>query len=164
MVHVPSQEYQSNRNESRNLEIIPIKYRHYQEYDNNTECSTLTPLLNTTSFKPKQLSVRLIKKTIKDYANSAFYAQQAGYDGVEIMGSEGYLINQFLSGFSNIREDEYGGDVYNRARFAEEIVEEIRGRLGNDYPISFKISAQEFVSNGLTVDESIQILKKLKKP
>ncbi|MDY7034728.1 MAG: FAD-dependent oxidoreductase, partial [Thermodesulfobacteriota bacterium] len=88
-------------------------------------------------------------------------ALEAGYELMEIHGAHGYLINQFLSRFSNIREDEYGGDITGRTRFAREIIKEVRKRVGEDFPLSFKISAQEFVPNGLDVDESIDILKQI---
>ncbi len=100
-----------------------------------------------------------IQILVDKFARAAVRAREAGFDLIEIHGAHGYLVNQFLSRFSNIRTDGYGGDIYGRARFAEEIVREVRHRLGSDFPLSFKISAQEFVPNGLTVDESIEILK-----
>ncbi len=100
-----------------------------------------------------------IQEIIKKFGDAAVRVRDAGFKLLEIHGAHGYLINQFLSGFSNIREDEYGGSTTARTRFAKEIVEEVRKRLGDDFPISFKISAQEFVANGLTVTESIEILK-----
>jgi len=105
------------------------------------------------------LSVDGIQELIQKFGEAAERAKQAGYQLIEIHGAHGYLVNQFLSRFSNIREDQYGGDVYGRSRFAKEMVEDIRRRVGDDYPISFKISAQEFVENGLTVEESIKILE-----
>lgn len=109
------------------------------------------------------LTKEKIQELIHKFADAAERAVQAGFDLIEIHGAHGYLINQFLSRFSNIREDEYGGDVEGRAKFALEIVREIRKRIGKDFPLSFKISAQEFVPNGLTVGESIKILKLLVK-
>lgn len=99
-----------------------------------------------------------IRRVVTLFGNAAERALEAGFELIEIHGAHGYLINQFLSGFSNIREDHYGGDTSRRARFAVEVVEEVRRRVGPDFPISFKISAQEFVPGGLTVDESIQIV------
>ncbi|HDM10291.1 MAG: FAD-dependent oxidoreductase [Deltaproteobacteria bacterium] len=107
------------------------------------------------------LTVEKIQELVLKFADAAERAVQAGFDLIEIHGAHGYLINQFLSRFSNIREDGYGGDVKGRARFAIEIIREIRKRIGPDFPLSFKISAQEFVPNGLTVQESIKILKLL---
>ncbi|HDR16288.1 MAG TPA: NADH:flavin oxidoreductase, partial [Desulfobacteraceae bacterium] len=100
-----------------------------------------------------------IHELVMKFGDAAERALEAGFDLLEIHGGHGYLINQFLSSYSNVREDGYGGDIEGRARFAVEIIEEIRKRIGNDYPLSFKISAQEFVENGLTVEESIKILR-----
>ena len=105
------------------------------------------------------LSIEGIQDLVKKFGNAAVRAKEAGYKLIEVHGAHGYLVNQFLSGFSNIRGDAYGGDVVGRTRFAKEIVEEIRKGCGDGFPISFKISAQEFVPGGLTVPESIQILK-----
>ena len=104
-----------------------------------------------------------IQRIVQKFADAAVRGREAGFELLEIHGAHGYLINQFLSPFSNIRNDGYGGDTTGRTRFAAEIVREIRKRVGSDYPISFKISAQEFVPNGLTVEESIAILKILVK-
>ncbi len=100
-----------------------------------------------------------IQELVKKFGDAAERAVSAGFELIEIHGAHGYLINQFLSRFSNIREDEYGGDILGRTRFAREVVEEIRRRVGGNFPISFKISAQEFCPDGLTVQESIEILK-----
>ncbi len=107
------------------------------------------------------LSIDGIQEIVKKFGDAAERAKQAGFELIEIHGAHGYLINQFLSKISNIREDEYGGDTVGRSRFAIEIVEEVRRRLEPDFPLSFKISAQEFVPGGLTVKESIAILKYL---
>jgi len=105
------------------------------------------------------LSVEGIHEIVQKFVDAAVRAREAGFELLEIHGAHGYLINQFLSNYSNIREDRYGGNTARRTRFAVEIIRRIRERLGPDYPISFKISAQEFVPGGLTVPESIEILK-----
>jgi 2,4-dienoyl-CoA reductase-like NADH-dependent reductase (Old Yellow Enzyme family)/thioredoxin reductase len=107
------------------------------------------------------LSLEGIQEVIRKFGDAAARAVQAGFKLIEIHGAHGYLINQFISKFSNIREDAYGGDTTRRARFAVEVVREVRRRVGKDFPISFKISAQEFVPGGLDVEESIEILKLL---
>jgi 2,4-dienoyl-CoA reductase-like NADH-dependent reductase (Old Yellow Enzyme family)/NADPH-dependent glutamate synthase beta subunit-like oxidoreductase len=104
-----------------------------------------------------------IREIVQKFGDAAERARQAGFELIEIHGAHGYLINQFLSKVSNIREDEYGGDIVGRSRFAIEIVEEVRRRIGPEFPLSFKISAQEFVRDGLDVDESIEIIKLLVK-
>lgn len=100
-----------------------------------------------------------IQRLVTLFGDAAARAQKSGFELIEIHGAHGYLVNQFLSPFSNIRDDAYGRDTRGRARFAVEIVEEVRRRLGDDFPISFKISAQEFVPGGLDVEESIRLLK-----
>ncbi len=107
------------------------------------------------------LSIKGIEKIITQFGDAAERAKAAGFELIEIHGAHGYLINQFLSGFSNVREDEYGGTINKRSRFARDIIREVRKRVGQDFPLSFKISAQEFVPDGLTTEESIEILKLL---
>ena len=107
------------------------------------------------------LGIEGIQEIVHKFGEGATRAIEAGFDLIELHGAHGYLINQFLSGFSNIREDAYGVDIIGRTRFSREIIREIRRRIGKDFPLSFKISAQEFVPNGITVDESIEILQLL---
>jgi thioredoxin reductase len=102
-----------------------------------------------------------IQRIVHAFGDSAERVVEAGFELIEIHGAHGYLINSFLSRFSNIREDEYGGDIDNRARFGVEIIKEVRKRVGDSFPLSFKISAQEFVPDGLTTEESIELLKVL---
>jgi len=115
----------------------------------------------TISGEVEPLSLEGIQEIITKFGDSAVRAVQAGFELIEIHGAHGYLINQFISKFSNIREDTYGGDTTRRARFAVDVVKEVRRRVGEDFPISFKISAQEFVPGGLDVEESIEILELL---
>ena len=105
------------------------------------------------------LPVDGIRHLVKKFGDAAARAHMAGFELIEIHGAHGYLVNQFLSRFSNIREDEYGGDIVGRTRFAREITGEIRKGIGDEIPISFKISAEEYVDGGLTTNESIEILK-----
>lgn len=107
------------------------------------------------------MTIDRIKEIVHKFGEAAGRAVEAGFKMIEIHGAHGYLVSQFLSKYSNIREDQYGGDTFGRTRFAREIVEEIKGRVGKDFPLSFKISAQEFVPGGLTVLESVEILKQL---
>lgn len=112
-----------------------------------------------TPFKPRQLSKRGVLRTIKDYANCAKMAKLAGYDGVEIMGSEGYLINQFLCQRTNQRTDEYGGDIQNRARFAVDIVKAVREAVGHDFIIIFRLSMLDLVEKGNHWEEVVATAK-----
>lgn len=107
------------------------------------------------------LSQEGIREIVRKFGDGAVRAVEAGFELIEIHGAHGYLINQFLSPFSNIREDAYGGDRKGRMRFALEVMDEVKRRVGDAVPISFKISAQEFVEGGLTVAESIPILEAL---
>lgn len=108
-------------------------------------------------FKPRQMSAKNIKATIDDYVHTAKLAKKAGYDGVEIMGSEGYLINQFLSARTNQRTDDYGGSLENQARFALDIVKAIRGAVGADFIISFRLSMLELVEDGAVMADVINL-------
>jgi len=99
-------------------------------------------------FKPKALSDRKIKKLIKAYANTARLAQRAGYDGVEVMGSEGYLINQFVCSNTNQRQDEWGGSFENRIRFSLEIIRAIRRVVGKDFIIIYRLSLLDLHKEG----------------
>lgn len=110
-------------------------------------------------FKPKELSARGVRKTIDDYANSALMAKKAGYDGVEVMGSEGYLINQFICPRTNHRTDEWGGSFENRARFAVETVKAVREKVGTDFIIIYRLSMLDLVEGGNEWQEVVQLAK-----
>ncbi|MCH1930930.1 NADPH-dependent 2,4-dienoyl-CoA reductase [Shewanella sp. A25] len=110
-----------------------------------------------TPFTPSAMSSRQVRSTIKDYVSSAALAKRAGYDGVEVMGSEGYLINQFISARTNTRTDEWGGSFENRAKFAIEIVKSIREKVGRDFIIIFRLSMLDLVDNGSTWDEVVKL-------
>ena len=114
-------------------------------------------------FKPRQMSEKQIVSTIEDYANTASIAKKAGYDGVEIMGSEGYLLNQFLSRHVNQRDDQWGGDIQNRMRFAVDIVRAIREKVGEKFIICFRLSMLDLVHDGNTMDEVVTIAQALEK-
>lgn len=112
-------------------------------------------------FKPKQLSDSKILSTIKDYAHTAKLAKLAGYDGVEIMGSEGYLLNQFICPRANQRTDRWGGSVENRMRLPLEVVKAVRLAVGEDFIIIYRMSLIDLVPNGNTWEEIVQISKAL---
>ncbi|MHC6187014.1 oxidoreductase [Acinetobacter sp. X9] len=114
-------------------------------------------------FKPRQLSEKNIQSTIEDYAQCADIAKKAGYDGVEIMGSEGYLINQFLSRHVNQRTDRWGGEIENRMRFPVEIVKAIRAKVGEKFIICFRLSLLDLVHDGNTMQEVVTVAKALEK-
>ncbi|WP_225761434.1 FAD-dependent oxidoreductase [Citrobacter sp. Marseille-Q3906] len=108
-------------------------------------------------FTPHELTHDEVLQLIEDFAHCAQLAREAGYDGVEVMGSEGYLINEFLTLRTNQRNDEWGGDYTNRMRFAVEVVRAVRQRAGNDFIIIFRLSMLDLVENGGTFDETVQL-------
>ena len=114
-------------------------------------------------FKPHALSHEEILTLIEDFAQCASLAQLAGYDGVEIMGSEGYLINQFLAARTNQRDDEWGGDYPRRMRFAIEVVRAVREKVGANFIIIYRLSMLDLVEGGGTFEETVQLAKAIEK-
>ncbi|RFU91401.1 MULTISPECIES: NADPH-dependent 2,4-dienoyl-CoA reductase [Citrobacter] len=112
-------------------------------------------------FTPHELTHDEVLQLIEDFAHCAQLAREAGYDGVEVMGSEGYLINEFLTLRTNQRTDQWGGDYANRMRFAVEVVRAVRQRAGNDFIIIFRLSMLDLVENGGTFDETVQLAKSI---
>ncbi|MGG7448729.1 FAD-dependent oxidoreductase [Kosakonia oryzendophytica] len=110
-------------------------------------------------FTPHALTHDEILTLIADFARCAQLAQQAGYDGVEVMGSEGYLINEFLAARTNQREDAWGGDATRRMRFALEVVRAVREAVGREFIIIYRLSMLDLVEGGATLDETITLAK-----
>ncbi len=108
---------------------------------------------------PSRIAKRDIDALIQDFSLSATRAKEAGFDGVQLHAAHGYLISQFFSPIFNKRDDEYGGNLRNRARFAERIVKAIRDNLGPDFPILIKMNCDDFRAGGLTLRESLDIAK-----
>ena len=108
-------------------------------------------------FTPRELTHEGILGLIDDFARCAQLAREAGYDGVEVMGSEGYLINEFLAARTNLRDDQWGGDYDNRMRFAVEVVRAVRQRVGKDFIIIYRLSMLDLVDNGGTFDETVRL-------
>jgi 2,4-dienoyl-CoA reductase (NADPH2) len=116
-----------------------------------------------TPFKPWVLSKNGIKRTVKDFVKCAELAQYAGYDGVEIMGSEGYLINQFIVKKTNKRTDEYGGSYENRIKFPLEIIRDVRKACGDNFIIIYRLSMIDLVNDGSSWEEVVQLAKEVEK-
>lgn len=114
-------------------------------------------------FKPKELDEDGIEEQIQAIVQLAVYAQVGGYDGVEIMGSEGYFINQFLSKRTNHRDDRWGGEYENRMRLAIEVVRRTREAVGKDFIIIYRLSMLDLVEGGSTYDEVLQLGKAIEK-
>uniref|UniRef100_A0AAU3HUB7 NADPH-dependent 2,4-dienoyl-CoA reductase n=1 Tax=Streptomyces sp. NBC_01393 TaxID=2903851 RepID=A0AAU3HUB7_9ACTN len=110
-------------------------------------------------FVPHELSDAEIEQTIDDYARAARLARLAGYDGVEIMGSEGYLINEFIALQANRRDDRWGGSYENRMRFPVEIVRRVREAVGDDFIVIYRLSMLDLVPGGSSLDEVITLAR-----
>ena len=116
-----------------------------------------------TPFKPFKLSQSGIKRTIRDFVNCAKLSKIAGYDGIEIMGSEGYLINQFIVKRTNKRSDNYGGNYENRMRLPIELVKQTREAVGKEFIIIYRLSMLDLVENGSSWEEVVQLGKEIEK-
>ena len=114
-----------------------------------------------TPFRPSALSARGVERTVDDFVRAARLARRAGYDGVEVMGSEGYLVNQFLAERTNPRTDAWGGTPERRMRFPVEIVRRIREELGDDFLVMYRLSLLDLVEGGQTWDEVVTLARSL---
>jgi 2,4-dienoyl-CoA reductase (NADPH2) len=112
-------------------------------------------------FRPRAMREGTVKRTIADFARSAALAREGGYDGVEVMGSEGYLINQFLAPRTNRRTDAWGGTPENRRRFAVEIVRAVREAVGEDFVVVYRISLLDLVEDGQTWEETVVLAREV---
>ncbi len=110
---------------------------------------------------PLELSVLEIEAITDAFAQAARRAKEWGFDGVQIHGAHGYLISQFLSPFSNQRNDQYGGNLENRSRFLFDVYHKIRAQVGKDYPVFIKLNGDDHIENGMTNAEAIKISKRL---
>ncbi len=116
-----------------------------------------------TPFTPRELSARGIERQIRAFVRCACLARDAGYDGVEIMGSEGYFINEFLVNYTNRRTDEWGGSYENRMRLPLEIVRRVREAVGKDFIIIYRLSMIDLIPGGSSWDEVVQLAKGIEK-
>lgn len=143
---------------------IALQMLHVGRYDYATGGVSASAIPSPLSpHVPHELTHPEIEKLIEDYAACAKWARIAGYDGVEIMGSEGYLINQFLAPQTNQRQDQWGGSAAARQKFALAIVQKVREALGPDALIIFRISLLDFVSQGSRFEEVIDLAQALEK-
>ena len=116
-----------------------------------------------TPFKPFKLTKAGIHRTVRDFVNCAKFSKLAGYDGVEIMGSEGYLINQFIATHTNKRKDEWGGSYTNRMRLPITLVKSVREAVGKDFIIIYRLSMLDLIEKGSTWEEVVQLAKEIEK-
>ena len=141
---------------------ICMQILHFGRYAYHPELVAPSALKAPISpFRPHALTSDEVEQTIEDYANAASLAQSAGYDGVEIMGSEGYLINEFIAAQTNQRDDAWGGSYANRMRFPLEIVRRTRARVGANFILIFRLSMLDLVEGGSTKEEVIELAQAL---
>ena len=113
------------------------------------------------STEPRELTKKEIQEIVYAFGEGAARAKKYGFDAVQLHGAHGYLINQFMSPHTNLREDEYGGDVENRSRFVTEVYRKVRDKVGNDYPVMIKMNCADNMEGGLTIEDGVYIAKKL---
>lgn len=117
------------------------------------------PMVGSVS---RELGVKEIKELITSFGNAARRAKEAGFDAVQVHAAHGYLINQFISPRTNLREDEYGGSLKNRCRFLIEVIEQIRQEVGQDFPVLLRLSAEEELPEGYTIDYILEVIHLIK--
>ncbi|WP_426362492.1 FAD-dependent oxidoreductase [Streptomyces sp. E-08] len=141
---------------------IAMQILHFGRYAYHPGLVGPSPLKAPISpFVPNELSDAEVEQTVEDYARCAELAKEAGYDGVEVMGSEGYLINEFIAAATNHRTDRWGGSYENRVRFPLEIVRRIRERVGEDFILVYRLSMLDLVPGGSTLEEVVQLAKEI---
>ncbi|MBF9048482.1 FAD-dependent oxidoreductase [Roseobacter sp. HKCCD9010] len=137
---------------------IAMQILHAGRYAYSPDCVAPSPVKSPISpFPPKELNEAGIEKQIADITTAAVRAQDAGYDGVEIMGSEGYFLNQFLVTHTNKREDRWGGSYENRMRLPVEVVRRVREAVGADFIIIYRLSMIDLIPNGSTFEEVVEL-------
>ena len=143
---------------------IAMQILHAGRYAYGPKCVAPSPVKSPISpFPPTELDEEGIEKQIGDIVNAARLARKAGYDGVEIMGSEGYFLNQFIVTHTNKRTDRWGGSYENRIRLPLEVVRRVREAVGTDFIIIYRLSMIDLVPNGSTFDEVVQLAKEIEK-
>jgi 2,4-dienoyl-CoA reductase (NADPH2) len=143
---------------------IAMQILHAGRYAFGPKCVAPSPVKSPISpFPPNELDEEGIEKQIADFVQAAVLAQKAGYDGVEVMGSEGYFINQFLVTHTNKRTDRWGGSYENRMRLPIEIVRRTREAVGPDFIIIYRLSMIDLVPDGSTHDEVVQLAREIEK-
>lgn len=143
---------------------IAMQILHAGRYAYSPGCVAPSPIKSPISpFAPRELTGDEVNAELNDFVTSALRARQAGYDGVEVMGSEGYFLNQFLVTHTNKRGDEWGGDYAGRMRAPVQAVARIRAALGPDFLIIYRISLIDLIPNGSTWDEVLHLARAIKK-
>ena len=139
---------------------ICLQILHFGRYAYHRDLVGPSPVQAPISpFVPHELTAEQVEGTIEDFVRCAALAQEAGYDGIEVMGSEGYLINEFIAARTNHRTDEWGGSYEKRMRFPVEIVRRVRERVGTNFIIIYRLSMLDLVEGGSTLDEVKQLAR-----
>jgi len=142
--------------------LIAMQILHAGRYAYGPECVAPSPIKSPISpFPPKELDEAGIEKQIADFATAAQRAKEAGYDGVEVMGSEGYFLNQFIVTHTNKRTDRWGGSYENRIRLPIEVVKRVREAVGPDFIVIYRLSMIDLVPNGSTHEEVVQLAQEI---
>lgn len=143
---------------------IAMQILHAGRYAYGPECVSASAIKSPISpFPPKELDEAGIEKQIADIATAAERARRAGYDGVEVMGSEGYFLNQFLVTHTNKREDRWGGSYENRMRLPIEVVKRVRKAVGDDFIVIYRLSMIDLIPNGSTWEEVVTLAREIEK-
>jgi len=143
---------------------IAMQILHAGRYAYNPKCVAPSPVKSPISpFPPIELDAEGIEKQIADFVTATIRAKEAGYDGVEVMGSEGYFLNQFIVTHTNKRTDGWGGSYENRIKLPVEVVRRCRAAIGPDFIIIYRLSMIDLVPNGSTFDEVVQLAKEIEK-
>lgn len=143
---------------------IAMQILHAGRYAYGPECVSASPVKSPISpFPPKELDEEGIEKQIQDFITATVRAREAGYDGVEVMGSEGYFLNQFIVTHVNKRTDRWGGSYENRIRLPIEVVRRCREAVGEDFIIIYRLSMIDLVPNGSTFEEVVQLAQEIEK-
>ncbi|MGA5046027.1 FAD-dependent oxidoreductase [Streptomyces arboris] len=141
---------------------IAMQILHFGRYAHHPDLVAPSALKAPISgFTPNALTDEQVEETIEEFVRAAELAQLAGYDGVEIMGSEGYLINEFIVSATNHRTDRWGGSYENRIRFPVEIVRRVRERVGSDFILIYRLSMLDLVPGGSTLEEVVTLAKEI---
>ncbi len=112
-------------------------------------------------YTPRELSTEEVGKLVEDFAEAARRNKEAGFDFLELHGGHGYIINQFLSPYTNQRTDKYGGDFSGRMRFVLEVLDKVRSKVGRDYPITIRLNGDDFIQGGIDIEYALRVLKEL---
>ncbi|WP_282203219.1 oxidoreductase [Kitasatospora fiedleri] len=141
---------------------IALQILHFGRYAYHEDLVAPSALQAPISpYVPHELTAEQIERTVEDFARCAELARSAGYDGVEVMGSEGYLINEFVAAQTNHRTDDWGGSYENRMRFPVEIVRRVRERVGPDFILIYRLSMLDLVPGGSTFDEVVRLAREV---